>query len=195
VNWRVGLSFVEGRVAYKPEIWRLDVQEDWRWKGLLARAARLDVVMLEVELEEEGEERSDGSEFEEEAEIEELDGLFEGKLLIVSFVEVLSSASEVESWLTCGGEVELEDEEADVYVDIVLLDGNVNRGVELLRVELDIALLDVKEKADSDVALLDTEEDDDDLALLVLKVLEADLVLVLLKDIAVLEAHAFVFGV
>lgn len=152
--------------------------------------------MLEVELEEEGEERSDGSEFEGEAEIEELDGLSEGKLLIVSFVEVLSSASEVESWLTCGGEVELEDEEADVYVDIVLLDGNVNRGAELLRVELDIALLDVKEKADSDVALLDTEEeDDDDLALLVLKVLRADLVLVLLKDIAVLEAHAFVFGV
>jgi hypothetical protein len=98
--------------------------------------------------------------------------------------------------LTCGEKVELEDEEADVYVDIVLLDGNVNRGVELLRVELDIALLDVKEKADSDVALLDTEEeDDDDLALLVLKVLEADLVLVLLKEIAVLEAHAFVFGV
>lgn len=151
--------------------------------------------MLEVELEEEGEERSDGSEFEGEAEIEELDGLSEGKLLIVSFVEVVSSASEVESWLTCGEEVELEDEEADVYVDIVLLDGNVNRGVELLRVELDIALLDVKEKADSDVALLDTEEDDDDLTLLVLKVLEADLVLVLLKDIAVLEAHAFVFGV
>lgn len=97
--------------------------------------------------------------------------------------------------MTCGVEVELEDEEADVYVDIVLLDGNVNRGVELLRVELDIALLDVREKADSDVALLDTEEDDDDLALLVLKVLEADLVLVLLKEIAVLEAHAFVFGV
>lgn len=97
--------------------------------------------------------------------------------------------------MTCGEEVELEDEEADVYVDIVLLDGNVNRGVELLRVELDIALLDVKEKADSDVALLDAEKDDDDPALLVLKVLEADLVLVLLKDIAVLEAHAFVFGV
>ena len=36
VNWRVGLSFVERRVAYKPEICRLDVQEDWRWKGLLA---------------------------------------------------------------------------------------------------------------------------------------------------------------
>ncbi|OBW65885.1 MAG: Dabb-domain-containing protein [Aureobasidium pullulans] len=176
----------------------------WQWRAFFTSGAsaiyvflakRLDVVMLEVELEEEGEERSDGSEFEEEAEIEELDGLFEGKLLIVSFVEVLSSASEVESWLTCGGEVELEDEEADVYVDIVLLDGNVNRGVELLRVELDIALLDVKEKADSDVALLDAEKDDDDPALLVLKVLEADLVLVLLKDIAVLEAHAFVFGV
>ena len=44
--------------------------------------------MLEVELEEE---RSDGSEIEGEAEIEELDGLSEGKLLIVSFVEVLSS--------------------------------------------------------------------------------------------------------
>jgi len=96
VNWRVGLSFVERRVAYKPEIWRLDVQEDCRWKGLLARAARLDVVMLEVELEEEGEERSDGSEIEGEAEIEELDGLSEGRLLIVSFVEVLSSF-EVES--------------------------------------------------------------------------------------------------
>jgi hypothetical protein len=99
VNWRVGLSFVERRVAYKPEIWRLDVQEDWRWKGLLARAKRLDVVMLEVEFkEEEGEEeRSEGSEFEGEAEIEELDGLSEGKLLIVSFVEVVSSSSEVES--------------------------------------------------------------------------------------------------
>lgn len=148
--------------------------------------------MLEVGLEEE---RSDGSEIEgEEKEVEELDGLSEGKLLIVSFVEVLSS-SDVKDWLTCGEEVELEDEEADVYVDIVLLDGNVNRGVELLRVELDIALLDVKENADSDVALLDTEKDDDDSALLVLKVLRADLVLVLLKDIAVLDAHAFVFGV
>lgn len=72
------------------------MQEDCRWKGLLARAARLDVVMLEVELEEEGEERSDGSEIEGEAEIEELDGLSEGRLLIVSFVEVLSSF-EVES--------------------------------------------------------------------------------------------------
>lgn len=94
VNWRVGLSFVERRVAYKPEICRLDVQEDWRWKGLLARAKRLDVVMLEVGLKEgEGEEeRSDGSEIEgEEERVEELDGLSEGKLLIVSFVEVLSS--------------------------------------------------------------------------------------------------------
>ena len=49
----------------------------------------MDVVMLEVELEEE---RSDGSEIEgEEERVEELDGLSEGKLLIVSFVEVLSS--------------------------------------------------------------------------------------------------------
>lgn len=49
--------------------------------------------MLEVELKEE---RSDGSEIEGEEEVEELDGLSEGKLLIVSFVEVLSSF-EVES--------------------------------------------------------------------------------------------------
>lgn len=79
-----------------------------------------------------------------------------------------------------GVDVEID----DVVVDVVLLDGKLNRGVELFCVELDVVdLLDRDEEAGVVADLLELKVD---------VVLDRVLVLV---DFAVLEAHAFVFGV
>lgn len=84
-----------------------------------------------------------------------------------------------------GGELELDDGFVVVDADVVLLDGKLNRGVELLCVELDVA--------DS----LDEDKEEDVTAdLLGLKVDNVlDRVLVVVKDLAVPGAHAFVLGV
>lgn len=87
--------------------------------------------------------------------------------------------------MTAREELEVDDGFVVADADIVLLEGKLNRGVELLRVELDaIDQLDKDTKVDVMVDLLELSVDD-----------VLDRVLVLDKDFAVLEAHAFVLGV
>lgn len=87
--------------------------------------------------------------------------------------------------MTAREELEVDDGFGVVYVDTVLLEGKLNRGVELLRVELDaVDQLDKDNEEDVMVNLLELRVDD-----------VLDRVLVLAKDFAVLEAHAFVLGV
>lgn len=75
--------------------------------------------------------------------------------------------------------MEVEVDEGVVVVDMVLLDEKLNRGVELLRVELD---KDIDVGVTADLLVLSVED-------------VLDRVLVLVEDFAVLEAHAFVLGV
>lgn len=75
--------------------------------------------------------------------------------------------------------MEVEVDEGVVVVDMVLLDEKLNRGVELLRVELD---KDIDVGVTADLLVLSVED-------------VPDRVLVLVEDFAVLEAHAFVLGV
>lgn len=81
------------------------------------------------------------------------------------------------SLLTTGVEVEVD--AGFVVVDMVLLDEKLNRGVELLRVELD---KDIEVDVTADLLILSVED-------------VLDRLLVLVEDFAVLEAHAFVLGV
>jgi hypothetical protein len=165
-------------------------------------------------------------------------------VLVLVFV-VLSEASSKKSLLITG-ETELDDGLVVVDVDVVLLEGKVNRGAELLRVELEeIASLLVDDEVDAAADLLELTIDDEvEIAAVLLELasddevdIAADLlelaiddeidntvldllelatsdevdtvvnlleltivvdlgwVLVLAEDLAVLEAHAFVFGV
>jgi len=104
------------------------------------------------------------------------------------------------------GTAELDEELVVVDAEIVLLEGNVNLGVSLLRVELKVVNLLV---VDDEIGIVeDTLELEIDALLVVddevdtvTNLLEVDIVddldrvLVLTEDLAVLEAHAFVFGV
>lgn len=100
--------------------------------------------------------------------------------------------------LTVGGELELDGGLEVVDDDIVLLDGKLNRGVELLRVELEVDDLLDEDKVEAVMAdLLDTDKVEDVKGdLLELNVDDVLLrVVELVEDFAVLEAHAFVLGV
>lgn len=166
-----------------------------------------------------------------------------GEVVVLVSV-VLVETSSRKSLLTTG-EAELDDGFAVVDVDVVLFEGKVNRGVELLRVELEeIASLLVDDEVDAAADMLEVATDDeidiaadllelaidDDLETVVnllelanddevevaagllelaisdevdtvVNLLELAIVddlgrvLVLTEDLAVLEAHAFVFGV
>jgi hypothetical protein len=140
-------------------------------------------------------------------------GLVESvELVVVVFVEFVERSSR-NNLLTPG--VMVVDGEFVVDVDIVLLDGNVNLGVSLLRVELEVIDLVVVDKVDAVADLLELVIDDDSerelevVDLLVVDeevIITADLLellvvddfgreLELVRDFEFLGAHAFVFGV
>lgn len=100
--------------------------------------------------------------------------------------------------LTGAVEVELDGGLKVVDDDIVLFDGKLNRGVELLRIELDVDdLLDEEKVEEGNRDLLD-EDIEEELMADLLEVNVDDVLLrelELVKDFAVLEAHAFVLGV
>jgi hypothetical protein len=168
---------------------RPEVQRDWRWKGLLA------VEVLKFRF----------VEFE-----ARKGGVVESvELVVVVFVERSSRNN-----LLISGEVVL-DEGFVVDVDIVLLDGKVNLGVSLLRVELEVIDLVVVDNVDTAADLLelmigdDSERELEAVDLLVVDeevettggLLELVLVddlgreLELVKDFEFLGTQAFVFGV
>ena len=104
------------------------------------------------------------------------------------------------------GTAELDEELVVVDAEIVLLEGNVNLGVSLLRVELKVVNLLVVDdetgivedtlKLEIDALLVVDDEVDTVTNLLEVDIVDdLDRVLVLTEDLAVLEAHAFVFGV
>lgn len=96
-------------------------------------------------------------------------------------VVLVERSSRLNFWLIAGVEVVV----VDVVEDIVLLEGKVNLGVMLLRVELDVVnLLVVDNDVDTVTNLLELAIVDD-----------LGRVLLLTEGLAVLEAHAFVFGV
>lgn len=98
---------------------------------------------------------------------------------LVLDVVLVERSSKVNFWLTAGVEVVVVD------VDVVLLEGKVNLGVMLLRVELEIVnLLVVADELSTVENLLELAIVDD-----------LGRVLVLAEDLAVREAHALVFGV
>jgi hypothetical protein len=122
--------------------------------------------------------------------------------MVVSLVVVLVEESSRTNLFIAGG-VEVDVGFVVVDVDVVLLEGNVNLGVALLLVELEleVAIL-LGDNVDTVADLLELMVDDDldpelvpteDLTELVL--VEDLTELVLTGDIALLEAHAFVFGV
>lgn len=131
-----------------------------------------------------------------------------GASVVVSFVldvVLVEKSSKVNFWLTAGT-AELEDGLDVMDAGIVLLEGNVNLGVSLLRVELKVVnLLVVDDKigmvdslleADVNALLVVDDEVDTVTNLLEMDIVDdLDRVLVLTEDLAVLEAHAFVFGV
>jgi hypothetical protein len=168
---------------------RPEVQRDWRWKGLLA------VEVLKFRF----------VEFE-----ARKGGVVESvELVVVVFVERSSRNN-----LLISGEVVL-DEGFVVDVDIVLLDGKVNLGVSLLRMELEVIDLVVVDNVDTAADLLelmigdDSERELEAIDLLVVDeevettggLLELVLVddlgreLELVKDFEFLGTQAFVFGV
>jgi hypothetical protein len=142
---------------------RPEVQRDWRWKGLLGVKVLM-FMCVEFEAKKGG--------------------------IVVLVVLLVEESSKVNFCITTGG-VELDAE--FVVVDaVVLLEGNVNLGVTLLRVELEVVTL-LKDNVDTAADLLELMVDND---------LDPELVptedlteLVLTEDITLLEAHAFVFGV
>jgi hypothetical protein len=171
---------------------RPEVQRDWRWKGLLA------VEVLKFRF----------VEFE-----ARKGGVVESvELVVVVFVEFVERSSR--NSLLISGEVVL-DEGFVVDVDIVLLDGKVNLGVSLLRVELEVIDLVVVDNVDTAADLLelmigdDSERELEAVDLLVVDeevettggLLELVLVddlgreLELVKDFEFLGTQAFVFGV
>jgi hypothetical protein len=75
--------------------------------------------------------------------------------------------------------------------DVVLLEGRVNLGVTLLRVELEVVTL-LKDNVDTAADLLELMVDDENPELVPTEDLTE---LALTEDITLLEAHAFVFGV
>lgn len=124
---------------------------------------------------------------------------------LVLDVVLVNWSSKANFWLTAWA-AELEDGFVVVDVDIVLLEGKVNFGVALLRVELEVVnLLVVDNEIDMVENLLEPEVDtllvmDDEIETVtnLLELVPVDDLgrgLVLTEDLAVLEAHAFVFGV
>jgi hypothetical protein len=130
------------------------------------------------------------------------------ELVVAVFVEFAERLSRDN--LLISGVMEL-DEEVVVDVDIVLLDGKVNLGVSLLWMELEVIDLVVFDRVDAvadllelvvgddsgrELEIVDLLVDDTNVDLLELVIVD-DLgrELVLVKDLELLGAHAFVFGV
>jgi hypothetical protein len=121
----------------------------------------------------------------------------DGSVVFVVVV-LVEESSRTSLFITCGVELDAR----LVVVDaVVLLEGKVNLGVALLLVELEIVTLLI-DRVDAAADLLELIVDGDlepelvpmeDLAELVLT--EGLTEFVLTEDIALLEAHPFVFGV
>jgi hypothetical protein len=136
-------------------------------------------------------------------------GFVESVELVVVVVVEFGERSSRDN-LLISGVMEL-DGEVVVDVDIVLLDGKVNLGVSLLWVELEVIDLVVFDRVDAvadllelvvgddsgrELEVVDLLVDDTNVDLLELVIVD-DLgrELVLVKDLELLGAHAFVFGV
>jgi hypothetical protein len=151
---------------------RPEVHRDWRLKGLLG----VNVLMFMC------------VEF----------GAKKGGSVVFVVVVLVEESSRTSLFITCGVELDAR----LVVVDaVVLLEGKVNLGVALLLVELEIVTLLI-DRVDAAADLLELIVDGDlepelvpmeDLAELVLT--EGLTEFVLTEDIALLEAHPFVFGV
>jgi hypothetical protein len=153
---------------------RPEVHRDWRLKGLLG----VNVLMFMCV---EFGAKKDGS-------------------VVFVVVVLVEESSRTNLFITCGVELDARLVVADA---VVLLEGKVNLGVALLLVELELEIVTLLiDRVDAAADLLELIVDGDlepelvpmeDLAELVLT--EGLTEFVLTEDIALLEAHPFVFGV